>query len=84
MRKRKLVKDLHGLMEMLDDWGLLYSSETVRDARDEITRLREVLTRFVASFEGVGTKLTDEQEAAYEEAATYLDGVVAREQGALT
>lgn len=43
MRKRDILKDLQGLMEMLDDWGLLYSSELVRDARDEIARLRKII-----------------------------------------
>lgn len=84
---RDLVSELQGVMETLDDWDLLHLSEIVRAARGacslyaesearllvENARLRGALNRLTGSMEGVDTPFTDEQEAAYEAAASLLD-----------
>lgn len=49
------------------------ADERIRGLEVENTRLREALSRLTASMEGVDTPFTDEQEAAYEAAASLLD-----------
>lgn len=48
-------------------------SSQFRKVKIERDWLHRVLTRFVGSVEGNGTVLTDEQEEAYNDAATCLD-----------